>query len=61
MNNILTNHSIVSTTSDITTRDIYIKSLRESLVVAQEYVAKERTPAPDKLDPAALLHTELNV
>jgi hypothetical protein len=60
INNIPTNCSIVSTTSDITTRDLYIKSLVESLAVAREYVAKERTPTPVKPDPAALLHMELD-
>jgi hypothetical protein len=44
INNIPANHSIVSTSSDIATPNLYIKSLEESIVAAQEYVAKERTP-----------------
>ncbi len=60
INNIPTDCSLVSTSSNITTRDLYIKSLEESLAAAQEYVAKECTPTPKKLDPAALLHTELD-
>jgi uncharacterized membrane protein YgcG len=55
-----TNCSIISTSSDITTRDLYIESLKESLAAAQEYVAKKRTPTPDKPDPVALLCTELD-
>jgi hypothetical protein len=60
INGILTNCSIVSTTSDITTHNLYIKSLKESLAAAQEYVAKERIHAQDKLDLVALMHTKLN-
>jgi hypothetical protein len=60
INDIPTNRGIVSTFSDITTRDLYIESLKELLASAQEYVAKERTPTPDKPDPAALLCTELD-
>jgi hypothetical protein len=55
INNIPTNCSLVFTSSDFTTRDLYIESLKESLAAAQEYVAKERTPTPDKPDPANLL------
>jgi hypothetical protein len=58
INNIQANCSLVSTSSDITTRDLYIKSLEESRVAAREYVAKECTPTPDKPDLAALLCTE---
>jgi hypothetical protein len=58
INNAQTDCSIVSTTSDITTHNLYIESLEESLMAAQEYVAKERTPAPDKLDLAALVRTD---
>jgi hypothetical protein len=60
INNIPTNCSLVPTSSDITTRDLYIESLKESLAAALEYVAKERTPTPDKPDPAALLCMELD-
>ncbi len=35
------NCTLASTTSDLTTRDLYIESLEESLVAAREYVAKE--------------------
>jgi hypothetical protein len=55
-----TNCSLVSTSSDITTHNLYIESLKELLATAQEYVAKERTSTPDKPDPAALQHTELD-
>jgi hypothetical protein len=37
--------------SDFTTRNLYIEGLEESLAAAQEYVAKKRAPTPDKLDP----------
>ncbi len=60
INDIPINCSLVSTTSDITTCDLYIESLEELLAAAQEYVAKELTPTPDKLDPAALLRMELD-
>jgi hypothetical protein len=60
INDIPTNCSLVSTSSDITTRDLYIESLRESLAAAWEYVTKEHTPTPDKSDPAALLRMELD-
>ncbi len=60
INNIPTNHSLVSTSSDFITRDLYIESLKESLAAAREYVAKERAPTPDKPDSADLLHTELD-
>jgi hypothetical protein len=59
-NNIPAGCSLVSISSDITTHDIYVKSLNESLATAREYVAKERTPTPDKPDPAALPLTELD-
>ncbi len=52
--------SMVSTTSNITTHDLCIKSLEESHVATWEYFTKERTPAPNKTDPAALLGMELN-
>jgi hypothetical protein len=58
--NIPTNCSLVFTSSDITTPNLYIKSLEESLVAVREYVAKDPTPTPDKLDPAAILHMELD-
>jgi hypothetical protein len=61
INNIPTDCSLVSTSSDFTTRNLYIESLNESLAAAQEYVAKERAPTPDKPDPADLLPTELDV
>jgi hypothetical protein len=59
INNIPTNRSLVSTTSDFTTHDLYIESLEESLAAAREYV-KECAPTPDKLDPADLLCMELD-
>jgi hypothetical protein len=57
INNIPTNHSLVSTCSDITTRNPHIENLKELLAAAWEYVAKEHTPTPDMLDPVALLGT----
>jgi hypothetical protein len=39
INNIPTNCSLVSTSSDFTTRNLYIKSHKESLAAAREYVA----------------------
>ncbi len=60
INDIPTNRSLVSTSSDITTRDLYIESPEELLAAAQEYVAKECTSTPDKPDPAALLCMELD-
>ncbi len=60
INDIPTNHSLVSTSSAFATRDLYIESLKESLAAAREYVAKERAPTPDKLDPADLLLMELD-
>jgi hypothetical protein len=60
INNIPTNRSLVSTSSDFTTRDLYIESLEESLAAAREYVAKEGTPTLDKLDPSDLLRMELD-
>jgi hypothetical protein len=44
INDIPTNCSLVFTSSDFTTRDLYIESLKESLTAAREYVAKERAP-----------------
>jgi hypothetical protein len=55
-----TDCSLVSTSSDFTTRDLYIENLKESLAAAREYVAKERAPTPDTPDPAKLLRIELN-
>jgi hypothetical protein len=52
------NCTIASTTSDITTRNLYIESLKESLAVAHEYVAKEQAPAA-VTDPTATLRAEL--
>jgi hypothetical protein len=60
INNIPTNCSIVSTTNDITTHNLYIESLKESLAAVQGYVPKERTPAPGKPDPEALMRMELD-
>jgi hypothetical protein len=40
INDTPTNHSLVSTSSDITTCDLYIESIEESLVAVREYVAK---------------------
>jgi hypothetical protein len=60
INNIPTDRSLVSTSSDFTTGDLYIEGLEESIAAAREYVTKERTPTPDKLDPANLLHIELD-
>jgi hypothetical protein len=59
INNIPTNCSLVSTSSDFTTRNLYIESLEKLLVAAWEYVAKERAPTPNKPDPADLLCTDL--
>jgi hypothetical protein len=50
---------MVSTTSNITTRNLYIESREESLVAAKEYVTKEHNPAPDKTDLVALQRVEL--
>jgi uncharacterized membrane protein YgcG len=60
INNIPTNPSLVSTSSDFTTRDLYIESLKESLAAAREYVAKECAPTPNKSDPADLPCMELD-
>jgi hypothetical protein len=60
INDIATNRSLVSTSSDFATRDLYIESLEELLAALQEYVAKERAPTLDKPDPADLLRTELD-
>jgi hypothetical protein len=60
INNITTNRSLVSTSNDFTTCDLYIESLKESPAAAREYVAKERTPTLDKPDPANLLCIELD-
>ncbi len=60
INDIPTNCSLVSTSSDFTTRDLYIESLKESLAAAREYVAKECAPTPDKPDQANLLRIELD-
>jgi hypothetical protein len=57
---ILNNRSLVSTSSDFTTRDLHLESPEELLAAAWEYVAKERVPTPDKLDQADLLRTELD-
>jgi hypothetical protein len=59
INNIPTNHSLVFTSSDFTTRNLYIESFEELLAAAREHVAKKRAPTPDKPDPAYLLCTEL--
>jgi uncharacterized membrane protein YgcG len=55
INDIPTNRSLVSTSSDFTTRDLYIESLEESLAAA-----KEPAFTPDKPDPADLLRMELD-
>ncbi len=60
INNIPTNCSLVSTSIDFTTRNLYIESLEESLAAAREYVAKECAPTPEKPDPAYLLCMELD-
>jgi hypothetical protein len=60
INDIPTNCSFVSSSSDFTTRDLYIESLKESLAAVQEYVDKECDPTPDKPDPADLLRMELD-
>jgi hypothetical protein len=60
INIIPTNCSVVSTSSDITTCNLHIESLKESLAAAWECVANERTPTLDKPDPAALLCTKLD-
>ncbi len=55
-----TNCSLISTSSDFTTHNLYIESLKESLAAARQNVAKECAPTLDKPDPADLLHTELD-
>jgi hypothetical protein len=60
INDIPTNRSIVSISSDITTRDFYIEGFEELLVAERKYVAKEHTPTPDKPDPVALIRMELD-
>jgi uncharacterized membrane protein YgcG len=60
INDIPTNCSLVSTSSDFTHRDLYIESLKESRMAAREYVAKECAPTPDKPDPVNLLCIELD-
>jgi hypothetical protein len=52
--------SLVSTSSDFTTRNLYIESLEESLAAVREYVTKERAPTLDKPDPANLPCIELD-
>jgi hypothetical protein len=59
INEVPTDCNLVSTSSDFTTCDLYIKSLKESLAAAWEYVIKWRASTPDKPDPAALLHMDL--
>jgi hypothetical protein len=56
INNIPTDRSLVSTSSDFTTHNLYIESLEESLAAAREYCA----PTPNKPDPVDLLRTELD-
>jgi hypothetical protein len=49
--------------SDCTTRDLYIKSLKESLALARDYVTNAPTPAPAStpiIDPLATLRLELD-
>jgi hypothetical protein len=60
INDIPTDRSLVSTSSDFTTRNLYIESLEESLAAGREYVAKECAPTLDKSDPANLLPIELD-
>jgi hypothetical protein len=60
IDNIPTNCSLVFTSSEFTTRNLYIESLKESLAAARGYIAKERAPTPDKPDPVDLLRTELD-
>jgi hypothetical protein len=52
--------ALVSTSRYVVTRSLYIESLKESLATAREFVAKERAPTPDKLEPADLLRIELD-
>jgi hypothetical protein len=52
------NRTVASTTSNITMRNLYIKSLEETLAEAREYVAKEQAPTA-VTDPAAPLRMEL--
>ncbi len=61
INDIPTICSIVSTSSDITTWDLYNESLKESLAVAREYAAKECTPTPKKPDLVALMCKKLDI
>ncbi len=60
INDIPSNCSLVFTSSNFTTRNLYIESLKESLAAAQEYVANGCAPTTDKPDPANLLHIELD-
>ena len=52
------NRTIASTTSSITSHDLYVKSLEESLAATHTYVARERALAV-VTNPAALLCAEL--
>ena len=52
------NRTIASTTSNITTRNLYIESLKESLATARKYVTKEQALAA-VTDPMAPLRAEL--
>ncbi len=60
INDIPSNHSLVSTANDFTTPKLYIESLKEPFVAAWEYVAKECAPTLDKPDPADPLRTGLD-
>jgi hypothetical protein len=55
INDIPIDRSLVSTSSDFTTHNLYFESLKGSRAAAREYVAKERAPTPDKPEPADLL------
>ena len=52
------NRTVASTTSGITSRDLYIESLKEPLAAIRKYVARERAPAMIT-NLTALLCTEL--
>ncbi len=64
MNDVPSNHTIATTkrSSDFTSRDLYIKSLEESLALACDYLtnAPMTAPAPTPVvDPLATLHLNM--
>jgi hypothetical protein len=58
------NHTIATTksSSDFTSRDLYIESLKESLALAHDYLTNVPTTAPAPtpvVDPMATLHLDM--